>query len=108
MGYRCSLPPAVAMLCLVVASAARGDAPASLRKLSVYPITVNLDGPRAEQRLGVLAEFKDGNSRDLSRDALFTVEDPRVAAVDKFGTVRGVADGETSVTVRAAGQAVKI
>jgi hypothetical protein len=108
MGYRSLLPVPVGMLCLVLVSTVRGDSPPSVRKVSVYPPKVSLDGPRAEQRLGVLGEFIDGNSRDLGRDASFSVDDPRVAAVDALGTVRGVADGDTSVTVRAAGQTIKI
>jgi hypothetical protein len=56
----------------------------------------------------VLGEFEGGNSRDLGRDATFTIDDPRVASVDASGTVRGVADGETTIAIRAGGQSVSI
>ena len=39
------------------------------RSLVVYPAQITLDGPRDEQRLGVLGEYADGRTWDLSRDA---------------------------------------
>src|SRR5262249_42514112 len=46
------------------------------RALTVFPEKVNLDGPRAEQRLVVLGEYADGRRWDLSRDAQFTSSAP--------------------------------
>ena len=48
------------------------DAPGSpLRRLTVYPSPITLDGPRAEQRLGTLGEHADGRQWDYSRSAAF-------------------------------------
>ncbi len=82
-----------------VAEAPRGTP----RTLIVFPPAVDLDGPRAEQRLGVLGEYADGRRWDLSRDATFSSSAPRVAAVDASAGVRPVGVGEAVVTVRAGG-----
>jgi hypothetical protein len=108
MGYR-HLPSLLACVCLAT-SAARSEEPPKpvLTKLQVYPPSVLLDGPRGEQRLGVLGQFADDSARDLSRDAAYTVENSQVATVDRTGLVRGVTDGETVVTVRVAGKVATV
>jgi hypothetical protein len=93
-------------LCLAAVLAAPSFAaaePTGPRSLVVYPTTITLDGPRAEQRVGVLGEFANGARRDLSPDAQFVSGAPKVATVDASGVVRPVGDGEAVVTVRAAG-----
>ncbi|HMF16651.1 MAG TPA: hypothetical protein VKE98_05555, partial [Gemmataceae bacterium] len=42
---------------------------AALKTLNVYPAQINLNGPRTEQRIGVLGEYADGRSWDLGRSA---------------------------------------
>jgi hypothetical protein len=78
-------------------------APASLiaapQSLTVYPATVALVGPRAEQRVGVLGVFADGRQEDLSRVASFSV-DTKSASVGKDGVVRPRGDGTATLTVR--------
>jgi hypothetical protein len=74
-----------------------------LARLVVYPESVRLDGPRDEQRLGVLGEYGDGRAWDLSRTAAFASSDPKVAVIDR-GAVRPVGDGQATVTVVAGGQ----
>src|SRR5262245_11778406 len=105
------LPLTVAVLLLGAASPGRGATPvppAPLKALVVYPRPVELDGPRAEQRLGVLGEYADGRRRDLSREAKFRTEAPATATVDASGTVRPVGDGQTVVTVEAAGRTATV
>jgi hypothetical protein len=80
---------------------------AALKSLVVYSSQIQLDGPRDEQRLGVLGEYADGHSWDLSRAAKITSSDPKVAIVD-LGVVRPVADGQTTLTITAAGQTKSI
>src|SRR5262249_44681975 len=53
-----------------------------LRSLTVYPTAVRLDGPRDEQRLGVLGSYADGRSWDLCRTAKYASSNPQVASVD--------------------------
>ena len=82
----------------------KAEAPKSApTKLVVYPGAVRLDGSRDEQRLGVLGEYAEGRSWDLSRDATFAVSDPKVAVVDR-GVVRPVGDGQATITVVSGGQ----
>ena len=73
------------LLALVVA------APVQAGGLNVYPATVNLKGPRDEQRL-VVAGAKQA--------AAFSSADPKIATVDANGIVRpAAADGATKITV---------
>lgn len=58
---------------------------AVLKGLRVYPEAVALDGPRDEQRVGVVGDYADGRSWDLARSAKFTSSDPAVADVDTQG-----------------------
>jgi hypothetical protein len=64
---------------------------AALKNLIVYPAQITLDGPRDEQRIGVLGEYADGRAWDLSRDAAIVSSNPKVALVDG-GVVRPVAE----------------
>jgi hypothetical protein len=81
---------------------------AALRSLTVFPAKIDLDGPRAEQRVVVLGEYADGRRWDLSRDARFASAAPKVAAVDASGVVRAAGDGEATVTVQAGGQSATV
>lgn len=76
--------------------------PGPPRQLIVYPSAVALAGPRDEQTLVVLGEWPDGRQFDLTRSAVVTSADPKVAAVERL-TVRPVADGSTTLTVEALG-----
>src|SRR5579864_5963669 len=74
---------------------------APLKILTVYPSRVNLDGPRVEQRVGVLGEYADGRTWDLGRSAKFSIAKPEIASVDAGGLVRPVGDGETILAIQA-------
>ncbi len=88
--------------------AKKPEAPAAaLKSLTVHPAAIALDGPRDEQRIGVVGEYADGRAWDLSRAAKVTSSDPAVAVVDN-GVVRPLKDGKTAVTVTAAGQSKTI
>jgi hypothetical protein len=82
--------------------------PAKPRQLIVYPTTIDLDGPRAEQRIGVLGEYADGRRTDVSRDAKFKCGSAKVATVDASGIVRAAGDGESVVTVQAGGLSASV
>jgi hypothetical protein len=68
----------------------------------VYPKQVQLNGPRAEQRLSVLGVWADGRTRDLTSVATISSADVQVATAEK-GSVRPAKDGKTTMTVSAAG-----
>jgi hypothetical protein len=105
-------------LCLAVALAGVRPLPAAeptaqppgaaLRALTVFPKAIDLDGPRAEQRIGVLGEYADGRRWDLSHDAKFASGSPGVATVDAVGVVRTAGDGDTTITVQAGGQSAMV
>src|SRR6266436_436440 len=82
--------------------AAKAEGPrAALTALQVYPPQIVLDGPRAEQRIGLVGVYADGRHWDLSRDAKITSNADSVAAVDRDGVVRPVGDGTTTLTIAA-------
>jgi hypothetical protein len=80
----------------------------AIRSLSLFPAKVDLDGPRDDQRLGVLGAYADGRTWDLSRQAKFTSSAAGVATVDAKGVVRAVADGQAVITVQAGGQTASV
>jgi hypothetical protein len=79
------------------------DTPRSpLIKISTYPARIDLTGPRDEQRIGVVGEYADGRTWELTRTAAsFTSANPKIATVDAAGVVRPVSDGETTIEVHA-------
>ncbi len=105
--------PALAIPTLVVSlslAAPAADKPADDRPcaLTIFPDRVDLVGPRAEHRLGILGRYPDGRVRDLTREATFTSSAPERATVDARGVVRPAGDGEAVVTVRAGGQTATV
>jgi hypothetical protein len=75
--------------------------------LTVFPAQVSLDGPRDEQRLGVLDQT-DGRVRDRSREAKFQSSNPAVATVDSQGVVHPAGDGQATITVTAGGKTASV
>jgi hypothetical protein len=100
---RCLLLAAVAL----PAGGAEPKPEAVLLGLTVFPDTVELHGPRARQKLGVLGEYADGSRRDFSGEARLQIGDEKVVAVEG-GALRGVADGEAAVTVDAGGRTATV
>ncbi len=103
MTHRPPLPGFCLFAALAVAAPVSAAELAAPRALVVYPTAITLDGPRAEQRVGVLGDYPDGRRLDLSRDAQFLSSAPKVAAVDASGVLRAAGDGEATLTVRAGG-----
>ena len=90
-----------------VSRAAEPPASAPMR-LVVYPERIDLNGTRAEQRLGVVGEYADGRRWDLSRDAKYASVAEKIAVVDARGLVKPAGDGQTEIAVSAAGLSVKV
>jgi hypothetical protein len=78
---------------------------ALLRNLAVYPPQMTLQGSRDEQRIGVIGEYADGQSRDLSRTAQLTSSNSKVVAIDPGNRARPVGDGQATLSVKIEGQA---
>jgi hypothetical protein len=77
---------------------------AALQSVVVHPLQINLQGPRDEQRIGILGEYADGRVWDLSRTIKVVSSDPKVVAIDAGNVARPVGDGRATLTVTAGGQ----
>jgi len=80
----------------------------ALVKLTTYPEKIELTGPRDEQRIGVLGEFADGRSWEITPAAKYTSANPKIAEVDTAGVVRPIGDGSTTITIEADGKSQSI
>jgi hypothetical protein len=69
-------------------------------KLEVFPVNPILDRSGSKQQMQVVAQFADGTSRDVTRDAVFESSNFEVATVSGAGQVKAVRRGETSILVR--------
>ncbi len=74
-------------------------------RLDVFPSTVVME-KGGQHRLILTAHFSDGRTEDFTHQALYTSNDRNVAKVDEGGLIKADALGETSILIRAAGQAV--
>lgn len=79
---------------------ADAERPALPESVAVYPSQVVLEGEGATQRFVAVAHYSDGTTRDLSRLAGFTSNNPTSADIDDAGTVVAGARGEAFVMAR--------
>lgn len=92
-------------LSVVGSALAEADAPESLE---VFPAVALLRGPDSVQQLAVDGRFPGGNPRDLTLKATYTSSDPKVATVDRAGTIAAFGDGRAIVTVQLGSQEVEV
>lgn len=92
----------LASLFVCAGSAVRADTP--VKELVVDPPTVHLAGPKAGHSLLVHGKTADGNLIDLTGNARFQSQNPRIASVSKNGMIRAHGDGKTDVIVEVQGQ----
>ncbi|HEU0008822.1 MAG TPA: DUF1549 and DUF1553 domain-containing protein, partial [Verrucomicrobiae bacterium] len=69
-------------------------------KLEILPREIEMDLPGRAQQFLVLASYADGSTRDVTREAHFSVSNTEVTDVDKAGRVRGLRRGEAALLVR--------
>jgi len=105
----CSL---LASLCAGFVVAAAGicqgaDSLAGLARITAEPETCVLSGPRSEQRLLVTGHFENGEVRDLTGAATFTVTDGNAVRIDR-NVVLPAADGTATVQVSCGGQTATV
>ncbi len=79
-----------------------------LQNLTIHPATIELTGPRDEQRIGIVGQYADGRTWDLSRSAKITSANPKIAEIDAAGIVRPIGDGQTNITVEVNGKSQSI
>lgn len=84
-----------------IADGARDDATSApkLSFISIQPQKVTAR-PKAQQQFQITAHYQDGTLRDVSREAIFTVNTERVAKVDEVGLVSATDLGETAIIGR--------
>ncbi len=80
---------------------------APLTDLAVYPAEVQLTTARDRQSIVVQATYADGITRDVTKDASFTLADPRLVRRDG-ALFRPAADGATKLTVAYEGRKVTL
>src|SRR5687767_4112896 len=100
----------VASLVLMTSALARAaDEPlVPAGPIAIHPPAMELRHHRQPQSLQVLAATADGYSIDLRDQATFAIADANIATVDAAGWVRPVANGQTQITVTAAGQTIAV
>ncbi|MCY3759235.1 MAG: hypothetical protein OXG96_16075, partial [Acidobacteria bacterium] len=69
-----------------------------LLSLTLEPRAVTLRGRGASQQVLLTGAYSDGVERDLSRQARFSLSDPRLCRVDDRGQVVALAGGEARLT----------
>jgi len=75
------------------------DPAARATSVDVLPAEVYLDLPNMSQQVLVLAHYRDGTTRDVTREAVITSSNTEVASV-KDNTITALRRGEGSVLVR--------
>src|SRR5262245_29043334 len=97
------MPARACALCFILLAPVLGwaadDRPV---KLTVEPSAVELTTARDSQGLVVQAEYADGSTRDVTREAGYSLDDSKVAAV-RDGMLFPTTDGSAKVTVGYAG-----
>lgn len=74
-------------------------AEARAHKIEVLPTEIDLDLPGRSQRVIVLAHYKDGSTREVTRDAALSSSSDEIATV-KNGVVTAVRRGEAAILIR--------
>jgi Protein of unknown function (DUF1553)/Protein of unknown function (DUF1549) len=74
--------------------------PANIARLEVTPGRRRLPADTLEQQLIVRAHFKNGDVRDVTQFAVFSIDDAEVASLSSAGLVRFKQTAEVSVLVR--------
>ncbi len=83
-----------------VAEGCRDAGPANLVRLEVTPERRRLPGDTAEQQLTVHAHFKNGDVREVTSFAVFSLNETESASISPMGLVRFKKTAEVSVLVR--------
>ena len=71
-----------------------------LVSIRLVPEAPTVRGKGSTQQFAVLASFADGEERDLSSDARFSLTNTRVAQLLSSGRVQGISDGETGLVAQ--------
>lgn len=92
--------PAYAVLKRWVAEGCKDGPPSMLEKLEVIPESLRLVSDAPTKQLAVRAHFKNGEVRDVTNLAVFSVNTAGAATVSQYGLVEFQRTGEASILVR--------
>ena len=84
-----------------IAQGALGDADdkVDITHVSIFPERFAIE-PGTKHRMQLIAHYTDGTTRDVTRDAIFTINTEGVGHVDETGMVTGGEFGESAVVAR--------
>lgn len=74
--------------------------PPTCTSVAIYPSQAVLEGANAKQRFVAVATYADGTTRDVTRLAAFSTNNPTTASIDDLGNVTAGARGEAYVMAR--------
>nr|WP_148080658.1 DUF1549 and DUF1553 domain-containing protein [Roseimaritima ulvae] len=74
--------------------------PPAVTSVDFYPPQAVLEGENASQRFVAVANYADGTTRDVSRLAAFSTNNPTSTEVDAYGGVKAGARGEAFIMAR--------
>jgi len=74
--------------------------PPTVTSVAIYPLQAVIEGEGTGQRFIAVANYSDGTTRDVSRLAAFSTNNPTSAAIDQGGRVVAGARGEAFVMAR--------
>ena len=80
--------------------AALDPSAARVRGIRVFPPTATIDLPGRRQQFRVVAEYADGTTRDVTREAFLESGNTEVATADRQGLVTAVRRGEAPILAR--------
>jgi hypothetical protein len=79
---------------------AEESAGARAKSIEILPREAEMDLAGRSQQFLVVARYADGSTRDVTRDAHFSVSNTEVTDVNKEGLVKGLRRGEAALLVR--------
>jgi hypothetical protein len=74
--------------------------PPTVTSVAIYPNQAVLEGAGAKQRFVAVATYADGTTRDVTRLAAFSTNNPTTATIDDVGNVTAGVRGEAYVMAR--------
>jgi WD40 repeat protein len=79
-----------------------------VKGITVFPATAEIDLAGRRQQFRVVAEYADGMTRDVTREAFLESGNPEVATADRSGLVTAMRRGEAPILARYEGSYVAV
>ena len=79
-----------------------------VKGIKVFPPTAQIDVAGRRQQFRVVADYTDGSTRDVTREAFLESGNPEVATTDRSGLVTAIRRGEAPILARYEGSYVAV